>query len=65
METVTDDRSPLRSRVPEAIDPVDVLSAFTFYDVLAAVSVALKGIEFRLQSVEVVSSPLALELDAV
>jgi hypothetical protein len=51
--------------VPEAIDPVDVLSAFTFYDVLAAVSVALKGIEFRLQSVEVVSSPLALELDAV
>ena len=65
VKTVTDDRAPLRSRVPEAIDPVDVLSAFTFYDVLDAVSVAPKGIEFRLESVEVVTSPLALELDAV
>ena len=51
--------------MPEAIDPVHVLSAFTFDDVLEAVRVAPKGIEFRLQSVEVVSSPLALEPDAV
>ncbi|HEY4402907.1 MAG TPA: hypothetical protein VGO38_12870 [Acidimicrobiia bacterium] len=65
VDTVTDDRSPLRRRVPEAIDPVDVLSAFTFYDVLAGVSVALEGIEFRLESVDVVSSSLALEPDAV
>jgi len=65
VETVTDDRSPLRRRVPEAIDPVDVLSAFTFYDVLEAVSVAAKGIEFRLESVEVVLSPLTLEPDTV
>jgi len=65
VDTVTDDRSPLRRRVPEAIDPVDVLSAFTFDDVLERVSVAPKGIEFRLESVEVVSSPLALEPDAV
>jgi hypothetical protein len=65
VQTVTDDRSPLRSRVPKAIDPVDVLSASTFYVVPEAVSVAAKGIEFRLESVEVVLSPLALEPDAV
>jgi hypothetical protein len=51
--------------VPKAIDPVDVLSASTFYVVPEAVSVAAKGIEFRLESVEVVLSPLALEPDAV
>jgi hypothetical protein len=65
VDAVTDDRSPLRRRVPEAIDPVDVLSTFSFYDVLEGVSVALKGIEFCLESVEVASSPLALEPDAV
>jgi hypothetical protein len=65
VEAVTDDRSPLRSRVPHTIDPVDVLSASTFYAVPEAVSVAAKGIEFRLESVEVVLSPLALEPDAV
>jgi hypothetical protein len=65
VETVTDNRSPLRSRVPEAIDPVAVLSAFTFYAVPDAVSVAPKGIEFRFKSVEVVSSPLALKPHAV
>jgi hypothetical protein len=42
-----------------------VLSAFPLYAVPDAVRAAPKGIEFRLQSVEVVSSPLALEPDAV
>jgi hypothetical protein len=65
VETVTDDRSPLRSRVPKAIHPVDVLPASPFYVVPEAVSVAAKDIEFRLESVEVVLSPLALEPDAV
>jgi hypothetical protein len=65
VETVTDDRSPLRSRVPKAIDPVDVLSASTFDAVPEAVSVAAKGIEFALECVEVVASPLALKADAV
>jgi len=65
VETVTDDRSPLRSSVPKAIDPVDVFSAATFYVVPEAVSVAAKGIEFRLESGEVVLSPLALEPDVV
>ncbi len=51
--------------MPKAIDPVDVLSASTFYVVPEAESVAAKGIEFRLESVEVVLSPLALEPDAV
>ena len=39
--------------------------ALTFDDVLEAIRVAPKGIEVRLQSVEVVSSSLALEPDAV
>jgi hypothetical protein len=65
VETVTNDRSPLGSRVPHAIDPVDVHSAVTINLVTEAVSVTAKHIEFRFEGVEVVSSPLALEADAV
>jgi hypothetical protein len=65
VETVTDDRSPLGSRMPQAIDLVDVHSALTLYVMTEAVRVEPKVIEFRFESVEVVSSPLALEPDAV
>jgi hypothetical protein len=65
VETVTDDRSPLGSRVPDAIDPVHMHSASTFYVVTKAVGVALKGIEFRFERAEVVSGPLTLEPYAV
>jgi hypothetical protein len=65
VETVTNDRPPLGSRVPQAIDLVDVHSALMLYAMTEAVRVAPEGIEFRFESVEVVSSPLALEADAV
>lgn len=65
VQTVTNDRSPLRSRVPQAIDLVDMHVALTFYVMTEAVSVAPKLIEFRFESAEVVSSSLALEPDAV
>jgi hypothetical protein len=65
VETVTNDRSPFGSRVPQAIDPVDMHSALTFDVMTKVVGVARKVIEFRFESAEVVSSPLALEPYAV
>jgi hypothetical protein len=65
VETVTDDRSPLRSRVPHTIHPVDVHAAVTLNLATEAVRVTPKDIEFRIEGVKVMSSPLTLEADAV
>jgi hypothetical protein len=65
VETVTDDRSPLGSRVPHTIHPVDVHAAVTLNLTTEAVRVTPEDIEFRVEGVEVMSSPLTLEADAV
>jgi hypothetical protein len=62
-EAVPDDRPPFGERLLEALDPVDVLSAFTLYVMSEAVGIARKGVEFLLERVEVVASALALEPD--
>jgi hypothetical protein len=64
-EAVPDDWSPLGSRFLETNDPVHVLSAVVVYVVPDAEGVGLKSIEFRLERVEVASSPLTLQLHTV
>jgi len=65
VETVADDRRPLRASLPESLDPVDMLSPDAFDVVPEPVGVVLESIELFLERVEVVTCPVAVEPNAV
>jgi hypothetical protein len=65
VETITDDRTPPTRGLPDCHRPVRVLSTLTSYFTAVSVGIALESGKISLERAEAVTSPLALETDAV